>query len=113
MSMKDVINYQWSLQAQYVEMKDNLDELTKLVEENVVAPERLDQLKQLCETIKTNKDRVDYIVYLLHKPVKGSKQQWYSRRNEKLLKEMKRSHSTLEDVKAENKECLDKMKEII
>ena len=112
MSMKDVIQYQWSLQSQYVEMKENLEELTQLANEKVISPEQLEMVKQMCETIKTNKDRVDYLIYLLHKPVKKSKQHWYSRRNEKLIKELRANNADLDGVKAENRECLDKIKSI-
>lgn len=112
MSMKDVIHYQWSLQAQYVEMEDNLRELTELAQEKVISPEQLEMVKQMCDQIKTNKDRVDYIVYLLHRPVRKKKQNRYERENAKKVKMLTEAHSTLEDVKQENQDCLDNIKSI-
>ena len=109
MSVKDIRNYQLELAAQAKEMEENLAELTELANNNIVSPDRIEEVKQLCDTIKTNRDRVTYLLYLLHKPNKKKKQAAYDRQHRHMVKE----NSTLEAVKAENSKCLRRMKEVI
>ena len=111
MSVKHVKAYYEEICEQYHEMIENLRDFEKECEQNIVSPERLDQLKQMIVPLKTNYERISYIIFLLNQPDKKEKQKKYQRQNAKLLKAIDKMN-TLNGVKAENNTVLNNMKEV-
>ena len=111
MSVKHIKAYYEEICDQYHEMVENLRDFEKECEQNIVSPERIEQLKQMIVPLKTNYERISYIIFLLNQPDKKDKQKKYQKQNAKLLKAIDKMN-TLEGVKAENKDVLKKMREV-
>lgn len=103
MARRDLEQYWMQMNADYLEMKEVLEELQEVAMQKPISPDKLDDVKENVERLKTNLDRINYIKYLLDKPTKKSKQPWYAKRNKRLIEEMEVNHSTLEDVHNENR----------
>lgn len=109
MSVKDIKNYYDSVANQYLEMVNDLKDFEEAVSNNIIEPERLEQIKKNIEPIKTNYQRLSYIMYLLNLPVKKSKHKKYENQNKKFLK-MISKENTQEAVKQENEKTLNIIK---
>lgn len=109
MSHRDVIEYYKQIQNDYIEMREELKDLEKECMEGLVSPEQVDQMKSTIEPLKTNYERISYIIYLMNKPVRKNKAEGYKKRNQKLLKSLNPSNS-IENSLKENKEVLNKLK---
>ena len=106
MSVKDVKDYYNKVSADYHELILTLQDMEEEYKNNLVSPETLKNLERQIEPIKTNFRTISYIIYLLNKPTKKSKQNRYKKQNKKLL-EMSR---TLEEVQKENKNVLNNIR---
>lgn len=106
MAVKDVKEYYEKVAADYHELILTLQDMEEEYKNNLVSPETLKNLEKQIEPIKTNFRTISYIIFLLNKPKKKSKQQRYTKQNKKLLEDCK----TLDDVREENKTVLNNIK---
>lgn len=106
MSVKDVKDYYNKVSADYHELILTLQDMEEEYKNNLVSPDTLKSLERQIEPIKTNFRTISYIIYLLNKPTKKSKQNRYKKQNKKLL-EISR---TLEEVQKENKNVLNNIR---
>ena len=106
MSVKDVKDYYDKVSNDYHELILTLQEMEEEYKNNLVSPDTLKNLEKQIEPIKTNFRTISYIIYLLNKPTKKSKQNRYRKQNKKLLE----SSRTLEEVQQENKTVLNNIK---
>ncbi len=109
MAHKDVIEYYKQIQKDYIEMREELKDLEKECMEGLVSPEQLDQMKSTIEPLKTNYERISYIIYLMNKPVRKKKHSGYENRNQKFLKSLSPSNS-IESTLNENNLVLKNLK---
>ena len=83
MAKRHVIQYFLELENTYVEMQDTLKELQQLASEGKVEESAYLDVKKDIDAIKENYDRVAYILFLLNKPNRKSKEEdevtksWY------------------------------------
>lgn len=106
MSVKDVKDYYNKVSADYHELILTLQDMEEEYKNKLVSPDTLKSLERQIEPIKTNFRTISYIIYLLNKPVKKSKQDRYRKQNQKLLKVSR----TLEEVQKENKNVLNNIR---
>jgi hypothetical protein len=106
MSKKDVINYYEEVCDQYHQFLEELKDFEKECSEGLVGPERLEAVKTLIAPLKNNWQTLNYIIFLLNKPVKKKKHKVYINQNKKLLDQCK----TKEQVLAENDQCIENMR---
>ena len=106
MAVKDVKEYYEKVSADYHELILTLQDMEEEYKNNLVSPDTLKNLEKQIEPIKTNFRTISYIIYLLNRPTKKSKQNRYKKQNKKLL-EMSR---TLEEVQQENKTVLNNIR---
>ena len=107
MAKRHVVLYYLEVQNEYLEMLDNLEEFKKLAQEGKVSQEDYDQMLREIELIKSNYERISYIMMLLNKPNKKSNEEadmnksWYRElqgaSKEAILDE---SRDVLSDLKA-------------
>ena len=83
MAVKHIKEYYEQVCEQYVQMNEELRDFQKEVENGLVEPERIDNLKALIEPLKNNYMTLSWIMYLLNKPQRESKEKGYERRNRK------------------------------
>ena len=88
MAVKDVKKYYEEVTSQYMEMRDELREFEKLAEENMFEPERIDAIKESIQPLMRNYEVLSYVMYLLNKPSRKSKEKAYEKRSRKILNEV-------------------------
>lgn len=106
MSKKDFDIYFQKVANNYHEMVLELNDMSKEFEEGVVSPEVYEQMKRTIEPIKRNYETLNYVDYLLNKPVRKQKQVTYERQAKKQLKECRVEKEVLD----ENKKSLEELK---
>lgn len=109
MSKKDFDIYFQKVANNYHEMVLELNDMSKEFEEGVVSPEVYEQMKKTVEPIKRNYETLNYVDYLLNKPVRKQKQATYERQSKKQLKECRVEKEVLE----ENKKSLEELKTLL
>lgn len=84
MSKIDVNLYFLEIQNEYFEMLDNLKEFKELASEGKVSQEEYDQMLRQVDLVRSNYERIAYIIMLLNKPRKKEKaeydiyKKWYN-----------------------------------
>lgn len=109
MSKKHVEQYYEEVCAQYKEMLENIHDFEELAQNNIISPERLEEYNKNIITLKTNWERISYIMFLLNKPNKKEKQKKYERQNQKLLNGLDKNNSP-ESVLEENRKVIENQK---
>lgn len=105
MARKDVIEYYNKVCDQYHEFVEELKDFQELCNQGMVAPEIIEQAKQTIEPLKNNWQTLNYIIFLLNKPVKKKKQVTYSKQNKKALSNCK----TDSEVYEENQQAINNL----
>ena len=84
MAKGDINLYFLEVQDQYFEMLDNLKEFKELAVEGKVSQDEYDQMLREVELLKSNYERIAYIIMLLNKPKKSKRENadinnsWYN-----------------------------------
>lgn len=73
MAKSHVVQYFLEVENQYLEMAENLKEMQQLASDNKVSAEDYEQVFREVETLKTNYERIAYIMFLLNKPQRKTK----------------------------------------
>ena len=109
MSKRDFDIYFQKVANNYHEMVLELNDMSKEYEEGVVSPEVYEQMKRTIEPLKRNYETLNYVDYLLNKPVRKQKQATYERQSKKQLKECRVEKEVLD----ENKKSLEELKTLL
>lgn len=88
MAVKHIKEYYEQVCNQYVQMNEELRDFQKEVENGLVEPERIDNLKKMIEPLKNNYMTLSWIMYLLNKPQRDSKEKSYQKRNKKFIESL-------------------------
>lgn len=107
MAVKDVNNYYNELLSQYLEMKEALKSLEEKAtdESSAVLNNQIEMIRKEVDIIKTNYERIAYIMYLLNMPNKKSKKSGYSKAEQKRLNSLNKDN-LLNGIKEENNKAL-------
>ena len=109
MSKKDVMNYYYEQQEAYLEMVNDIKDIDKDYNNGLISREQYEniiaQVSSEIELVKSNFDRVSYIIYLLNKNKKNKEQ------IELKMKELPEDCS-LEALNKENKEAIEKINKV-
>ena len=111
MAKKHVMNYYYTVQNQYLKMKNMLDLFEKQVKEGKGSLETLDAVKETTARLKENFDRIAYIMYLLNTPAKKKKSNRYDKQNKELKDYLETSD--LNHIKDENENVLVQLSKMI
>lgn len=109
MSKKDLDNYYKTITDQYNEMLENIHEIENSAENNMVSSDILDNMKTMILPLKTNYERLSYVMFLLNQPTRRHKVKKYKNQNKKALEKLDNNNS-LEAVVEENKKVIDDLK---
>lgn len=85
MSKKDFDKYYAEVKGQYLEMLNELEDLSIVSNEAMVSPETIDNLKKFIEPLKQNYLTLSYVAFLLDQPRRTHKIEGYKKRNKKQL----------------------------
>lgn len=103
MSVKDVKIYFDKIVDDYHEMITAIKDMEEEVSNGLVEPERLENMKNIVNPLMLNYERWSYMMYLLNKPNRKSKEKRY----EKTYKKVK---NTFNDEHRENMEVVKNLK---
>lgn len=109
MSVKHVKKYYNQVTADYLEMKNDLQEMEDLMKTNQMSPEQVEQMKMIIAPVKQNYETLSYFMYLLNQPNKKEKLPTYKKLNQKVLKSS--GNRTQADIIIENKKSLSDLKD--
>ena len=114
MSIKHVRDYYLRVTADYVELKNTLDQLESEVNEETSkeALANIESIRQSAQKVQENYNRLNYIMYLLDMPQKGSKKSRWENQNKKRLDSIPEK-DRMKYVQKENKMNLDEIKKYI
>ena len=112
MSVKDIKLYYDEVCDQYHDMLTELRDFEEEAKRGLVEPERLDKIKETIQPLITNYQTLSYIMFLLNKPTKKSKQVKYFNMNKKKLNEINPAQSK-QGIIQENNNTLDNLKKLI
>ena len=113
MAKSHVVQYFLEVENQYLEMSENLKELQELAAENKISADDYEQVLREVDLLRSNYERIGYIMFLLNKPQRKSKkidkttQSWYdalrTASKEAILDENKDALCTLKALIKEGK----------
>lgn len=109
MAKRHVVEYYLIMQNQYLEMLDNMKEFEELLKENRITEDEYNAQVAEIENLKANYERISYIMMLLNKPNRKSKEEveitksWYQAL----------SGASKEALIDENKDCLADFKALL
>ena len=108
MAIKDVREYFYTMQAQYLEMKSDLADYNQAFQDGHITEEQLDIVKADIAEIEKNYQRLAFIVHLLGIRKKRSKKQLLL--DTALEKELATRGADNTSVETENKEKIEQIK---
>lgn len=110
MSVKDVREYYDSVVADYSEMLETLKEMEELAAQDVVNPDKVEDLRKTVEPLKLNYQTLSWVIFLLDKPVKKSKQQKYTNSMKKKMNKIDpNKERSPEAIFNQNKEVIESL----
>ncbi len=110
MSVRDVKEYYFKVQAQAAELEADLADFNEALKNGFITEEQVQAAKEELIPYQINLDRLTYIMYLLELPAKKSKKAKYNKQNKKLLEELHKRGADADAVEDENKNALDKFR---
>ena len=110
MSVKDVKEYYYRMQAQYLEMKADLADFEQALENDFITEDELNEVKENVAQVEANYERLSFIMYLLEMPNRPAKKDKYKESNKKLIKVLANNNATTEQIEAENRSALDTLR---
>ena len=111
---RDLKEYYVTLQRQFKEVRDIAEKVNKEIEEGKLTQEQRDQFESYFMNVKTNYDRVSYIVYLIDLPpkfIQKIKERRLKKKYEESFKRFKEQRATAEDVIEENEKSIESARE--
>lgn len=109
MAVKDVKEYYDKVCDQYVEMLDNLKEMQEAYELGNISQEQFENLKKIIEPLKSNYERISWIMYLLNIPQRKKKVKKWKKQNDVLMSKYEKKND-IESTLDENSKALSQMK---
>lgn len=106
MALKDVRDYYYSMLAQYLEEKQNLEDFAEGLKEGFITEEQMQEAVEIVEKLEENYHRLTYIMYLINMPNRPSKKTGYTNQHQAILNEFKRLGADTDSVVSENEDML-------
>ena len=106
MAIKDVRNYYYTMLAQYLEEKQNLEDFADALKNGKITEEQMQEAMAIVADLETNYHRLSYIMYLLDMPNRPDKKPGYTRQQKVILEALKAKGADIDSVKLENMEAL-------
>jgi hypothetical protein len=104
MAIKDVKKYYYTMQAQYLELKQDLEDYTEAFKSGFITEDQLEDIKAYVSAIEANYERLRYIMYLFNLPNRAEKKKRFNKAQAKELERLFQANATAEQVEAENEE---------
>lgn len=109
MAVKHILDYYKSVEAQYIEMLNDLKEMEEAINNKVLPPEALDNIKTMIEPLKNNYMTLSWVMFLLNQPNRDSKKSKYIKQSKKFTSTLDPERSR-DGIIEENKKVLESTK---
>lgn len=106
MALRDVKEYYYTMLNQYVELKADLDEFDRALNNGYITEDKLTEVKADVLDAKANLERIQYILYLFNLPNRKKKRAKLQFADGALQEYFKEIGADLDSVKDENANCL-------
>lgn len=106
MAINDVRDYYFTMLAQYLEEKQNLEDFSEALKNGYITEEQLHDAQEAVLSLEENYHRLSYIMYLLSMPKRKSKKAGYIKQNKKLLSEFIKLGADKDSIEKENLDAL-------
>ena len=110
MAVSDVKDFYYSILEQYMAAKDDLADFEKGLADGFVTEDQVADLKDELANIEQNKERLEYIIYLLNMPNRSKKKPKYTLEQQKLLNRLNKHNNDGDAVLAENAQAIENLK---
>ena len=112
MSKKDFDDYYAQVCEQYVELKEQIKEFEKVVQQGLVEPERLENMKKVFQPVMQSYETMSWVSFLLNQPARKEKHKNYSDMMKKKTSSLDKKYSK-EGVIQSNRNALDDLQKMI
>lgn len=102
MALIDVKHYYMNMLRQYTEMKIDMEDFEKGIEEGYITEDQLEAAREDLEVVKNNLDRLTYVMYLFNIPRRKAKKAKYHKSNAGIEGYFESVSATEKDVIDEN-----------
>jgi anion-transporting ArsA/GET3 family ATPase len=106
MAIKDVRDYFFTMLAQYLEEKQNLEDFSEALKSGYITEEQMQEAQETVASLEENYHRLAYIMYLLEMPNRKDKKIRYTNQNKVLLETFKKLGADEDSIVNENIESL-------
>jgi hypothetical protein len=106
MAIRDVREYFYTMLAQYLEEKQNLEDFATALKDDLITEEQMQDAIDNVANLEENYHRLAYIMYLFNLPNRAAKKTKYIRQHQPILDEFKRLGVDLDSIKEENADAL-------
>jgi hypothetical protein len=110
MAIKDVREYYYTMLAQYLEEKQNLEDFSVALKDGLITEEQMQEAMENVANLEENYHRLAYIMYLFNMPNRLTKKPAYIRQHTAILNEFKRLGVDIDSIKDENADALSHFK---
>lgn len=111
MAIRDFKEYFYQVQAQYVEMKDDLKDFDQALQDGHITQDQLNGVLEDVRALEQNYTRLAYVMYLLNMPNRKGKKPGYARMYKKEFDRLDRQQATAQKVVDENERALERISE--
>lgn len=112
MALKHVKEYFKQCEEQYLELLKDSSDFDEALKGGFISQEVFDNAAKLLDTVKSNYERLAYIIFLFNLPKNDKRLNKYKKQHSKLYNEMVSSNFSEEMVIKEDEDVLDKFKEL-
>lgn len=113
MAVRHVREYYKLMEQQYLDMLQNVKDFDELLKQGVVPEEVMQQAKSMLDAMKSNYDRLSYIMLLLNQPNRNKKEKNYKKSISNELDFLVSNNATQCSVFVENEDVLKNFKKLI
>ena len=106
MAIRDVREYYYTMLAQYLEEKQNLEDFSEALKDGLITEEQMQEALETVAGLEENYHRLAYIMYLFDMPNRDTKKANYIRQHNSILNEFKRLGVDIDSIKKENTDAL-------
>lgn len=106
MALIDVKEYYYTMLNQYLEAKNDLKDFESALQDSYITEDKLVGVQEEVEKLKSNLDRIQYIMYLFELPKRKGKKAKFIVANEELEKYFAEHKVNLKSITDENTSTL-------
>ena len=106
MAIRDVREYFYTMLAQYLEEKQNLEDFSEALKDGLITEDQMQEVLETVAGLEENYHRLAYIMFLFDMPNRKAKKAAYIKQYSSIMEEFRRLGVDVESIKTENADAL-------